>query len=166
MQLEPRCLGLYWPVRHEFNAAVSIAALAQRIGLQRALPYCTRPASRAGDGPDAGMEYRAWDGRAPTLVDACGIASVDGPPVVPDVVFVPCLGFTASGYRLGYGAGFFDRWLAAHPGVTAIGVAWSVGRLEPPEFTPQAHDQPLVVVVTEDGPVPDGDASATRVASA
>lgn len=166
MQLEPQCLGLYWPVRHEFNAAVSLATLAGRIGLRRALPFCTRTPARAGDGDDAGMHYRAWDGRAPTLVDACGIASADGPEVVPDVVLVPCLGYTASGYRLGYGAGFFDRWLARHAGVTAIGVAWSVGRLEPHEFSPQPHDQPLMAVVTEDGPVREGDASAARVAAA
>ena len=63
------------------------------------------------------MHYRAGTGEQPMLRDECGIPSIDGPPVLPDVVLVPCLGYTASGYRLGYGGGYFDRWLAAYPQV-------------------------------------------------
>jgi 5-formyltetrahydrofolate cyclo-ligase len=61
-------------------------------------------------------------------------------------VLVPCLGFTREGYRLGYGGGYFDRWLAAHPGVTAVGLAWSVGECT---FAVEPHDLPLAVVITE-----------------
>jgi 5,10-methenyltetrahydrofolate synthetase len=142
-QLEPDVLGLYWAIRSEFNAAACIAA-GQGLGDGvLALPYCTR-APRA-------MQYRRWDGRAPALRDDCGIPSSDGAVVVPDVVLVPCLGFAAGGWRLGYGGGFFDRWLAAHPGVTTIGVAWSCGALGGHEFVPEAHDLPLDLVVTEQG---------------
>jgi 5,10-methenyltetrahydrofolate synthetase len=72
-----------------------------------------------------------------------------GKPVVPDVVLVPCVGFTPEGYRLGYGGGYFDRYLAAHPGVTVIGVAWEQARVSREELAPQAHDLPLMAVVTE-----------------
>lgn len=95
------------------------------------------------------MEYHRWDGQAaPTAVDECGIASVPGTPVVPDVVLVPCVGYTASGLRLGYGGGYFDRWLAAHPHATAIGVAWSGSLVE---LAAEPHDQLLPVIVTEAG---------------
>ena len=47
------------------------------------------------------MEYRHWDRSEPRLNDECGIPSADGPVIVPDVVLVPCLGFTRSGFRLG-----------------------------------------------------------------
>ena len=98
------------------------------------------------------MHYRAWPGGPPELVDECGIASTGGAEVLPDVVLLPCLGYTRAGYRLGYGAGYFDRWLAAHPQVTAIGVAWSVGEVDADRgFTPQPHDQPLTLIVTERG---------------
>jgi len=66
---------------------------------------------------------------------------------------VPCVGFTQSGYRLGYGGGYFDRWLTANPHVTAVGVAWSVARVSEPDFAAQPHDQPLALVVTELGVV-------------
>jgi 5-formyltetrahydrofolate cyclo-ligase len=99
------------------------------------------------------MHYRRWDGRAPTIRDECGIPSSDGEVVVPDVVIVPCVGFTDDGFRLGYGGGYFDRWLAAHRGVTAVGVAWSLGRLGPDEFHPGPQDLPLSLIVTEHGVV-------------
>jgi len=64
---------------------------------------------------------------------------------------VPCVGFSADGYRLGYGAGYFDRWLAQHPDVTAIGVAWSGSKIDAEALDVQPHDQPLALIVTERG---------------
>jgi len=61
------------------------------------------------------------------------------------------LGYTRAGFRLGYGAGYFDRWLALHPHVTAIGVAWSAAEMGDNMFKPQAHDQPLLLIATERG---------------
>jgi 5-formyltetrahydrofolate cyclo-ligase len=145
LQLEPECLGLYWPMRSEFNAAALRFGDENPMPLQRALPFAWREARR--------MEYRLWDGSEPALKDECGIASASGTAVVPDVVLVPCVGFTPSGYRLGYGGGYFDRWLAAHPHVTTVGVAWSHAQLGEAEFEVQAHDQPLTLIVTEKGVV-------------
>lgn len=85
------------------------------------------------------------------MIDECGLGSGDGPAVVPDVIVLPCVGFSADAYRLGYGAGYFDRWQARHPQVTTVGVAWSVARMSAADFLPQSHDQPLTLVVTEQG---------------
>jgi 5-formyltetrahydrofolate cyclo-ligase len=99
------------------------------------------------------MHYRAWDRQAPKLIDEVGIAASDGAPVVPDVVLVPCVGFTSAGFRLGYGGGFFDRWLAEHPHVTTVGVAWACAEIDDDAFQAQPHDLPLTLVVTERGVV-------------
>jgi len=134
-QLEPLCLGLYWPLDGEFNAG---AQLLREEGVQWALPFAYKSPRR--------MEFRLWTEAAEQLSDECGIASCAGPVVIPDVVLVPCVGFTREGYRLGYGGGYFDRWLAEHPGVTSVGLAWSVGEAR---FAPEPHDQPLTVILTE-----------------
>jgi 5,10-methenyltetrahydrofolate synthetase len=97
------------------------------------------------------LEFRRWDGAAPTLADECGIGSSDGAPVVPDVVVVPCVGFTAAGHRLGFGGGYYDRWLAANRHVVAVGVAWSFAEIDLAIFAPQPHDVALAFVVTEHG---------------
>ena len=85
------------------------------------------------------------------MVDECGIGTGDGAAALPDVVVVPCVGFTAAGHRLGYGGGYYDRWLAAHPHVVAVGVAWSNAELDLATFAPQPHDVPLSFIVTEHG---------------
>jgi len=143
--LQPERLGLYWPLRSEFNAAEACLADHRLDSVDLALPYAKKSACE--------MHYRAWDRQAPTLRDERGIPSIEGARVVPDVVLAPCLGYTASGYRLGYGGGYFDRWLAAHPHVTAVGIAWSATELAEGELAPQAHDHPLLAVVTERGVV-------------
>jgi 5,10-methenyltetrahydrofolate synthetase len=129
-QMEPELLGVYWPMAGEFTPGAASFALA--------LPFARRE--------PAGMAYRRWDGAAPTVQDECGIATSSGAVAVPDVVLVPCVGFTREGFRLGYGGGYFDRWLAAHPGVTAIGLAWSAAETQ---FPVEAHDRALTLILTE-----------------
>jgi len=141
--LEPACLGLYWPLGSEFNAAAALAADPSLEETTRALPYARRvPRS---------MEFRRWNGQAPMVVDECGIASSDGASVVPDVVVVPCVGFTAAGHRLGFGGGYYDRWLAVNRHVVAVGVAWSFAEIDLVTFAARPHDIPLAFVVTERG---------------
>ena len=141
--LEPACLGVYWPLGPEFNAARALAADPAFDKVVRALPYARR-APRA-------LEFRRWDGDTPKAIDECGIVSSDGAPLEPDVVVVPCVGFTSSAHRLGYGGGYYDRWLAARPHVVAVGVAWSCGEVGSAEFAAQAHDVALAFIVTDAG---------------
>lgn len=68
------------------------------------------------------------------------------PLVVPDVLFMPLVGFTTRGERIGQGGGFYDRYLAAHPEAHAIGLAWDVQ--EVPELPLEPHDHPLDLIVT------------------
>jgi 5,10-methenyltetrahydrofolate synthetase len=145
--LEPESLGLYWPVRSEFNAAQALRDDAKSNRIPWALPFTRRTPPE--------MHYRRWDRQAPTLVDECRIPACEGAPLVPDVVLVPCVGFTRSGYRLGYGGGFFDRWLAAHPHATAVGIAWSLAEIAEAQFAAEPHDRALAMVVTEHGVVAD-----------
>lgn len=72
--------------------------------------------------------------------------SEDAPQVIPQVLFMPLVAFTARGDRLGQGGGFYDKWLAAHPGVVRIGMAWDMQ--EVPELPVEPHDVGLTAVVT------------------
>lgn len=66
--------------------------------------------------------------------------------MIPEVLFCPLLGFTSQGGRIGYGAGHFDKWLAAHPPRLAIGLAWDCQLEESLPLEP--HDVPLHAIVT------------------
>ncbi len=56
------------------------------------------------------------------------------------------LGFDRRGFRLGYGSGYFDRFLAGRP-FPAIALAFAV-QLED-ELPAEPHDIPMTVIVTE-----------------
>jgi len=70
----------------------------------------------------------------------------DAAVCTPQVLFMPLVGFTGSGDRIGQGGGFYDRWLAQHPETIAIGMAWDVQKVETLPVEP--HDRRLTAVVT------------------
>jgi 5-formyltetrahydrofolate cyclo-ligase len=155
-ELEPECLGLYWPIQGEFNprevALDWFHEMKDAGGGSLALPWASKGSSE-GKGREPAMAYRRWDGSEPTTRDECGIPCPDTAPAQPDVVLVPCVGFTRSGFRLGYGGGYFDRYMARHPDVTAVGLAWSQAEISEEAFAAQAHDQPLMIILTPEGVV-------------
>ena len=86
---------------------------------------------------ESDLEAGVWGLRQP---------GVEAPVVVPEVLFIPLVGFTARGDRLGQGGGYNDRFLAAHPQTIAIGMAWDVQ--EVPELPTELHDMRLSAIVT------------------
>jgi 5-formyltetrahydrofolate cyclo-ligase len=68
--------------------------------------------------------------------------------VQPDVVLIPCVAFHRCGARLGYGAGWYDKTLAAmsRP-VLTVGVA--LADTEVQALFAEPHDRLLDYVVTE-----------------
>ena len=70
------------------------------------------------------------------------------PRAKPDLLLVPLLAFDASGQRLGYGGGFYDRTLAKW-NVPAIGIAYA-GQ-EVASLPSTAHDRTLDMILTEQG---------------
>jgi len=99
---------------------------------------------------DTPMEFRRW--ASPWLEDLLAPGPfgpqppADAPVLIPDVLIVPLVGFTDDGTRLGQGGGHYDRWLAAHPDATAIGLAWDCQLI--PALPREDHDHPLRAVVT------------------
>jgi 5-formyltetrahydrofolate cyclo-ligase len=70
------------------------------------------------------------------------------PRATPQLLLVPLLAFDASGHRLGYGGGFYDRTLALL-NVPAIGIAYA-GQ-EVASLPHQPHDRTLDMILTEQG---------------
>lgn len=98
------------------------------------------------------MEVVHFPGWAELVTGPFGIRRPRAPQIYTgeiDAVVVPGLGFTADGTRLGYGKGFYDRWLAAHPVPCRIGLAYAAQVLK--TLPSEAHDERLDLLVTEDG---------------
>lgn len=65
------------------------------------------------------------------------------------LIVVPGLAFAVGGRRLGRGAGFYDRYLALHPSILRAGLTFSA--LLFADIPVEPHDQPMDLVVTEEG---------------
>jgi len=63
-------------------------------------------------------------------------------------VIVPLLAFDRGGHRLGYGAGYYDRFLEAHPHLLKIGLAFACQEVT--DLPADAHDIRMDVILTED----------------
>ena len=94
------------------------------------------------------LRYALWKPGDAVAKDASGtLAPITRTNFVePDVVLAPCLGFTASRLRLGYGGGYFDRTLAREPRPLAIGIAYASAQVE---FAASAHDVALDLIITD-----------------
>jgi 5-formyltetrahydrofolate cyclo-ligase len=66
------------------------------------------------------------------------------------VVIVPGLAFDRSGHRVGYGRGFYDRFLATlRPDALTVGICFSVQLVD--EVPHGQGDRPVDLVMTEHG---------------
>jgi len=69
--------------------------------------------------------------------------------VIPEVILVPGVAFDRAGYRLGYGGGFYDRFLSRMKGALTIGVAYGFQVVE--RLPHGEHDSCVDRVVCETG---------------
>jgi 5,10-methenyltetrahydrofolate synthetase len=139
---QPRIVGFCWPIRGEFDCRPLAARLIEQ-GMRCCLP-------RVAEG-EMTMTFHAWQPGSAMEIDRHGIHTpARGERLVPDLLLIPVNVFDAAGNRLGYGAGYFDRTLAAlTPRPLTIGVGFELARCA--SIYPAWHDVPLDAVATESG---------------
>ena len=138
-----RCrLAFCWPIKGEYDARHLARTLRSR-GALTCLPVVVKPKSP--------LIFREWHPGVEMVKGALDIPyPVNSSEIVPEAVLLPMNGWDMQGYRLGYGAGFFDRTLASlakRP--LTIGVTYELAKLD--TIHPQEWDIPLDYVVTERG---------------
>lgn len=101
------------------------------------------------------MQFRSWKDGDPLIKNMYGILepSKEAELVKPDVVFVPLLAFDESGHRLGYGGGYYDKYLqklkaeAKDRKTIFIGLAYESQKLD--SIPAEEHDEKLDFILTE-----------------
>jgi len=127
-----------WPLLRRLSGA----------GVTLALPVVARKGQP--------LLFRAWVPGDAMNKGVWGIPEpkADKPVLEPDILLVPLLAFDASGCRLGYGGGFYDRTLAtlrARKPIVAIGLAYDEQRVNAVPHLD--YDQRLDWVLTPSGPI-------------
>jgi 5-formyltetrahydrofolate cyclo-ligase len=135
----------YAPMRSELDPRPLMQRLAVD-GATLALPVVT--------GRGVPLMFRKWVPGDPLVTATLGMLEPTdaAEPLVPDVLLVPLAAFDRIGHRIGYGAGFYDRTLAAlrsHKVITAIGLAFAVQETE--KVDTDEHDARLDLILTETG---------------
>lgn len=144
-------LAGYMPMRTEIDCLPAMAAhIATGTGGRVCVPVIP--------GPAMPLQFHEWT-PASRMVEGAFKALVpeDGAELVPTVLIVPLLAFDRRGFRLGYGGGFYDRTLEglrARGPVTAIGFAFAAQEVA--EVPTEPTDQPLDLIVTEQGAIQPG----------
>ncbi len=99
------------------------------------------------------LTFRAWKPGDPLVVGRMNIPEPDAKAKErrPDLLLVPLLAFDRHGYRLGYGGGYYDRYLREHRGkrtIRAIGIAYAGQAVD--DLPRGEGDERLDAVVTEE----------------
>ncbi|EEO28716.1 5-formyltetrahydrofolate cyclo-ligase [Oxalobacter paraformigenes] len=133
-------IGVYLPIRNEPDLSTLYAELSGRMQL-------SLPVTLAKDQPLQFVRWKPGD----TLIKGAYNVSIpekQEPVSMPEILLIPCVGFTSSRFRLGYGGGFFDRTLEKYPDTHTVGIAYS--RLLT-TFETEENDIPLHCIITETG---------------
>ncbi len=133
----------FMPIKSEINPLPLMQKLAGA-GARLALPRIV--------GRGHPLSIRAWALGAPLVRGQWGIRepAPDAPEVDPDIILVSLLAFDRAGYRLGFGAGYYDMTLAAlraRKTVVAVGIAFAAQQV--PAVPRTERDARLDLVLTE-----------------
>lgn len=135
---------LYAPIKNEVNVLHLVRA-ARAKGIPVAFPVCD---------PDTNtMEFRILEADKRLMTGAYKIPEppTDAPKANPTertLCVLPGLAFTPSGARIGYGKGFYDRFLKDFPGI-AVGATYEVMLCK--RLPTEEHDLPVSYLFTERG---------------
>jgi len=145
-------IGAYWPIKGEFDPLPALHRWKED-GELLDEPQPRRIGLPVVDKVHQTLKFHAWFPGCPMEEDAYGIPKPkDTEVVVPTLLFVPCVGYSPGGFRLGYGGGFYDRTLAKlQPPPYTVGLGFAQGFL--PDLEPEAHDVPLDALLNELGVV-------------
>ena len=97
------------------------------------------------------MNFYSWSKKDPLKVNKFGIPEpVSSKILYPDILLVPLVGYDKNLNRLGYGGGFYDRYIEKIDKikkVTKIGLAFSYQKIKSVPI--DQHDKKLDFIITE-----------------
>ena len=97
--------------------------------------------------PDTPLQTNRWG-----IPEPAAATAVEVPPAAFDAVLLPLLAVDVHGQRVGYGGGFYDRFLAqCRPGAQFIGLSMLDEAPSPPLADVLPTDVPLHACLTPDG---------------
>jgi 5-formyltetrahydrofolate cyclo-ligase len=134
-------LGGYYPSNYEIDD-LYILDLFKRKNYNISLPLISK---------NNQMDFFEWSNNDPLKINKYGIPEpVSSKMIYPDILLVPLVGYDNDLNRLGYGGGFYDRYIEKIEKIKKIikiGLAFSYQQLK--GVPTNLHDKKLDFVITE-----------------
>ena len=133
--------GGYFTSNYEIDC-LSILEQLQNKGFKTSLPVIKN---------NKQMDFYLYKKFDPLIINQYGIPEPNPINLVlPDVIFVPLVAYDKFKFRIGYGGGYYDRYLSSiqnHKKIIKIGLGFSFQRID--KLSTNQYDQKLDYVITE-----------------
>ena len=140
-KLDTKKIGGYYPSNYEIDD-LEILDLLARQNYQISLPVVKK---------NNQMNFYSWSKKDPLKINKFGIPEpISSEIVYPDILLVPLVGYDKNLNRLGYGGGFYDRYIEKIDKikkVTKIGLAFSYQKIKSVPI--DQYDKKLDFIITE-----------------
>jgi|TARA_Y100000294_G_scaffold37403_1_gene33067 5-formyltetrahydrofolate cyclo-ligase len=139
--LKNKKIGGYFPINCEIDS-LEILKQLENSGHKISLPI-TRKENK--------MDFFEWSFKEPLLIGKIGIPEpYSKKKVYPDILLVPLVAFSKYKFRLGYGGGYYDRYIQKIKKIKktlTIGMAFSFQEVK--KLPINEHDKKLDFIFTE-----------------
>jgi len=140
-KLNFKSIGGYYPSNYEIDD-LNILDLLEKKNFKVSLPIIKK---------DNQMNFYSWSRNDPLKINKFGIPEpVSSKIFYPDILLVPLVAYDSSLNRLGYGGGYYDRYIEKIEKIkkiTKIGLAFSFQKIS--SIPINQYDKKLDFIVTE-----------------
>jgi len=138
-----KIIGGYYPVNFEIDILEILESLEKKIGVQISLPVIKK---------NNEMDFYYWSTKSLLKLNKFGIPEPEKiKKVLPDVIFVPIVAFDNRLYRIGYGGGYYDRYIqklsTKKKNFFKVGIAHSSQKIT--QVPINKYDKKLDIIITE-----------------
>ena len=137
-----KIVGGYYPVNFEIDILEILENLEKKIGIQLSLPVIKK---------NNEMDFYSWSTKNLLKLNKYGIPEPEKTKkVFPDIIFVPVVAFDNRLYRIGYGGGYYDRYIhkiSSKKKLLKIGIAHSCQKIN--KVPTNKYDKKLDIIITE-----------------
>ena len=140
-KLKSKIIGGYYPFNYELNI-LNILEIFEKKNYFISLPKIAK---------NNQMDFFKWSSNDPLKINNYGIPEpISSKICFPDILIVPLVGYDSNLNRLGYGGGFYDRYInkiKKIKKIITIGLAYSFQKVK--EISINKHDIKLDFIITD-----------------
>ncbi len=141
INIKKKIIGCYYPVNFEINILDFFKELESKV-TQICLPVIKK---------NNQMDFYLWSSKDLLKLNKFGIPEPEQKKrVIPDIIIVPIVAFDNKLYRIGYGGGYYDRYInkiSKKKILLKVGIAYSYQKIN--KVPANKFDKKLDIIITE-----------------